>query len=431
MEEEIKQNTEEEIMNQSVDFSSQNEETEQESTDSTAVIQSHSATIGSRKKLEEEDREENVLLEQFTHPYFDEDPDMGRTKYEPSPMLSRSCCCTPESYKPISKRELDSCAKLNVHNWMEKIKTPSNSNEYNIVEVRFKNSRKDFYRLPDGLEICEGDIVAVEGTPGHDIGIVTLKGELCRIQMRKKRVENNDAIKKLYRRAKVSDVEKWLQAVEKEDKMIFETRRLAADFDLKMKVNDVEFQGDGTKAIFYYTADERVDFRQLIKSLAEEFRIRVEMKQIGARQEAGRLGGIGTCGRELCCSTWLNSFHSVSTSVAKTQQLFPNPQKLAGQCGKLKCCLNYEYDVYVDALKSFPELGVALETKKGRAVYHKIDVFKKLMWYSYQGSAELIPLSIHTVKKIMQDNKRNIQPESLEALAEKPEHNKQETNLQK
>ncbi len=383
-----------------------------------------------RKIIEQEDKDEILAnLEQFTHPYFDEDFDMGRTNYEPNVLLSRACCQKPECYKPISTMERDSCSKLNVHNWLENIHTPSNDNEFNIVEVRFKNSRKDFYRLPEGFEICEGDIVAVEGTPGHDIGIVSLKGELCRIQMKKKKVEDNDNIKKLYRRAKLTDIEKWLQSIKKEDKMIFETRRLADRLDLKMKVNDVEFQGDGTKAIFYYTADDRVDFRQLIKSLAEEFRIRVEMKQIGARQEAGRLGGIGTCGRELCCSTWLNSFHSVSTSVAKTQQLFPNPQKLAGQCGKLKCCLNYEYDVYVDALKSFPEQGIVLETKKGKAIYHKTDVFKRLMWYSYQNSPELIPLSVNSVKKIIQDNKRNIQPEDIESFAEK--HNGNKSDIQK
>lgn len=394
------------------------------SQEATEEINKTPSSISGRKIFEHEDREEVVMLEQFVHPYFDEDPDMGRTEYESNPLLSRGCCSTPESYKPISKKELDSCSKLNVNNWIGHIKSPSNASECNVVEVRFKNSRKDFFRLPDGLEICEGDIVAVEGTPGHDIGIVSLKGELCRIQMRKKNVENGDNIKKLYRRARGTDIEKWLQSIEKEDEMIFETRRLAESYDLKMKINDVEYQGDGTKAIFYYTADDRVDFRQLIKALAEQFRIRIEMKQIGARQEAGRLGGIGTCGRELCCSTWLNSFHSVSTSVAKTQQLFPNPQKLAGQCGKLKCCLNYEYDVYVDALKSFPELGVALETKKGKAIYHKIDVFKRLIWYSYQNSPELIPLSVNSVKKIMNDNKRNILPEDLESFAEKTESNK-------
>ena len=380
----------------------------------------------SEKKEIKEIEQRDKLLEQFVHPYFDEDPDIEKDKFEVSDLLSRGCSKDPISYKPIPKNELDNCSKMNVHNWMGHIHSPSNRSACDIVEVRFKNSRKDFYRLPEGLEICEGDIVAVEGTPGHDIGIVSLKGELCRIQMKKKNVENGDNIKKLYRRARGSDIEKWLQSLEKEDGMIFETRRLAESYDLKMKINDVEYQGDGTKAIFYYTADDRVDFRQLIKALAEQFRIRIEMKQIGARQEAGRLGGIGTCGRELCCSTWLNSFHSVSTSVAKTQQLFPNPQKLAGQCGKLKCCLNYEYDVYVDALKSFPELGVSLETKKGKAVYHKVDVFKRLIWYSYQNSPELIPLSVHSVKKIINDNKRNILPDDLESFAEKIENNKKD-----
>lgn len=411
---------EQEIENKSKDIETVNETSGEQ-------VRQTPSQVRTRKKLDDEEKEEVPFLEQFTHPYFDEEPEVGRSKYEPNPLLSRACHSTPESYKPISKQECNSCSKLNVHNWMEHIKAPSNAGECNIVEVRFKNSRKDFYRLPEGLEICQGDIVAVEGTPGHDIGIVSLKGELCRIQMKKKKVEDTPAIKRLYRRAKVSDIEKWLQSIEKEDAMIFETRRLAGSLDLKMKVNDVEYQGDGTKAIFYYTADERVDFRQLIKSLAEEFRIRVEMKQIGARQEAGRLGGIATCGRELCCSTWLNSFHSVSTSVAKTQQLFPNPQKLAGQCGKLKCCLNYEYDVYVDALKDFPELGVELQTKKGKAVYHKIDVFKKLMYYSYQGSFELIALSANTVKKIIADNKRNLLPEDLESLAWKADKQKSET----
>ena len=269
--------------------------------------------------------------------------------------------------------------------------------------------------------------VAVEGNPGHDIGIVTLSGELCRIQMKKKKLDPNSEFKRLYRRAKAADIEKWLQSLRKEDDMIFKTRDYANRYNLKMKVNDVEFQGDGTKAIFYYTADERVDFRQLIKSLAEEFKVRIEMKQIGARQEASRLGGIGTCGRELCCSTWLNSFNSVSTIVAKTQQLFPNPQKLAGQCGKLKCCLNYEYDVYVEALNKIPELGVELQTEKGVAVYHKVDVFKRLFWYSYQGSTELFPLSAESVKSIIEKNKRKILIKDLETYAEKIENEKSQS----
>ncbi len=380
--------------------------------------------MDSEKKEIKEIEQRDKLLEQFVHPYFDEEPDIEKDKFVVSDLVSRGCSKEPISYRPVSKKELDNCSKMNVHNWMGHIHSPSNTDVCNIVEVRFKNSRKDFYRLPEGLEISEGDVVAVEGNPGHDIGIVTLSGELCRIQMKKKKLEPNSEFKRLYRRAKAADIEKWLQSLRKEDDMIFKTRDYANRYNLKMKVNDVEFQGDGTKAIFYYTADERVDFRQLIKSLAEEFKVRIEMKQIGARQEASRLGGIGTCGRELCCSTWLNSFNSVSTIVAKTQQLFPNPQKLAGQCGKLKCCLNYEYDVYVEALNKIPELGVELQTEKGLAIYHKVDVFKRLFWYSYQGSTELFPLSAESVKLIIDKNKKNIIVKDLETYAEKIENEK-------
>jgi cell fate regulator YaaT (PSP1 superfamily) len=378
----------------------------------------------SEKKEIKEIEQRDKLLEQFVHPYFDEEPDIEKDKFVVSDLVSRGCSKEPISYRPVSKKELDNCSKMNVHNWMGHIHSPSNTDICNVVEVRFKNSRKDFYRLPEGLEISEGDVVAVEGNPGHDIGIVTLSGELCRIQMKKRKLDLNSNFKRLYRRAKAADIEKWLQSVRKEDGMIFKTRDYANRYNLKMKVNDVEFQGDGTKAIFYYTADERVDFRQLIKSLAEEFKVRIEMKQIGARQEASRLGGIGTCGRELCCSTWLNTFNSVSTVVAKTQQLFPNPQKLAGQCGKLKCCLNYEYDVYVESLNKIPELGVELQTEKGLAVYHKVDVFKRLFWYSYQGSTELFPLSAETVKSIIEKNKRNIVVKDLETFAEKLDNEK-------
>lgn len=379
------------------------------------------SSLKGRCRMEDEQEDPLRQLNQFVHPYFDEEPDLGKSKYEPGKYISRGCNCKPEAYRSVDRSEMDSCAKLNVHDWLKDVVSPQSKEEETFVEVRFKNSRKEFFRLPEGLEICEGDIVAVEGTPGHDIGIVSLTGELCKIQMRKKNVRNLDQMKKLYRRAKVSDVEKWLQSIEKEDDMLFETRVLIERHGLSMKLNDIEFQGDGTKAVFYYTADERVDFRQLIKSLAEQFRIRIEMKQIGARQEASRLGGIGTCGRELCCSTWINSFHSVTTSVAKTQQLFPNPQKLAGQCGKLKCCLNYEYDVYVDALNSFPELGVELRTKKGNAIYHKADVFKSLMWYSYKDSSQLIPLSVKNVKYIISENRRNRLVEDLESFEQKEE----------
>lgn len=283
--------------------------------------------------------------------------------------------------------------------------------------------------MPEGLEIEEGDIVAVEGSPGHDIGIITLIGELCRVQMKRKKIDStSETIKKLYRRAKATDIEKWIQAISREDQTLFRTRQIVNHYGLDMKINDIEYQGDNTKAIFYYTADDRVDFRQLIKSLAEEFRVRIEMKQIGARQEASRLGGIGTCGRELCCSTWLNTFNSVSTSVARTQQIFPNPQKLAGQCGKLKCCLNFEYDVYVDELKSFPEIGVPLYTKKGKANYIKTDVLRHLMWYVYEDGGEFMVLNTDGVKEIIAMNRKRQQPDSLEQYQVKIEskHNNEE-----
>ena len=297
---------------------------------------------------------------------------------------------------------------------MTNVRPPSAQGYFDYVEVRFKNSHKDFYKIPDGLEISEGDVVAVEGTPGHDIGIVCLTGELCKIQMRKKKGFNINNVKKLYRRAKASDIEKWIEVKKKEDETLFKTRTFALEENLDMKINDVEYQGDGTKAIFYYTANDRVDFRHLIKVLAEAFHIKIEMKQIGARQEAGRLGGVGICGRELCCSTWLNNFTSVGTSVAKVQQLFPNPQKLAGQCGKLKCCLNYEYDVYQDALKDFPPLGVDIETANGKAVYKKSDILKKILWYAYENSSDFIPISAANVNKMIAMNKNNKRPESLE-----------------
>ncbi|MBR1627104.1 MAG: hypothetical protein IJ681_08155 [Bacteroidales bacterium] len=322
----------------------------------------------------------------------------------------------PQSYKTIDKQDLNSSAKLHVTNWMENVKPPSSQGYFDYVEVRFKNSHKDFYQTPEGLEINEGDLVAVEGTPGHDIGIVSLTGELCRIQMKKKKGFNIDNVKKLYRRAKAADIEKWLEVINKEDETLFATRKFVLEDNLDMKINDVEFQGDGSKAIFYYTADERVDFRQLIKQLAEAFHIKIEMKQIGARQEAGRLGGIGTCGRELCCSTWLNNFTSVGTSVARVQQLFPNPQKLAGQCGKLKCCLNYEYDVYQDALKNFPPIGVEIDTQKGKGVFRKVDVLKGILWYSYKDSSDFIPISADNVKKMLNMNKNRREVKDLESF---------------
>jgi cell fate regulator YaaT (PSP1 superfamily) len=362
--------------------------------------------------------------------FFDDELSFGKSSYNPSVFIQRGCNKCPQAYTPISKRELEQCSKLNVHNWMNKINIPFHEDGFDCVEVRFKNSHKDFYRIPEGLEIEEGDVVAVEGTPGHDIGIVALCGELCRVQMRKKKISpSSESIKKLYRRAKVSDIEKWCQVMEKEDFTLFETRRLASYYDLDMKINDVEYQGDGAKAIFYYTANDRVDFRQLIKALADEFHVKIEMKQIGARQEASKLGGIGTCGRELCCCTWMNNFQSVSTSSAKVQQLVSNPQKLAGQCGKLKCCLNYEYDVYADALKSFPNNTIDLYTKKGKAHHYKTDVFQNIMWYSYYDSHELIPLSSDSVKKIIADNKSHKQVDDLETYSIKLDEKSDEANI--
>ncbi|MDY6394729.1 MAG: regulatory iron-sulfur-containing complex subunit RicT [Bacteroidales bacterium] len=399
------------------------EQTQHTNEEINTPVNKESSSIRAKQSIIEREQDSKgdtsfFLAEQFVHPYFDEDPSLGLLKkeYKEPLTLSHGCSATPQSYKTVEKQERNSCEKLHVTNWMRNVKPPSAQGYFDYVEVRFKNSHKDFYKIPDGLEITEGDIVAVEGTPGHDIGIVSLAGELCRIQMKKKRGFNIENVKKLYRRAKTADIEKWLEVIKKEEKTLFETRKLALDENLDMKINDVEYQGDGTKAIFYYTADDRVDFRQLIKDLAETFHIRIEMKQIGARQEASRLGGIGTCGRELCCSTWLNNFTSVGTAVAKVQQLFPNPQKLAGQCGKLKCCLNYEYDVYQDALKDFPETGVELETIKGKGVYHKLDVLKKIFWYSYENSSELIPISAYDVKKIMAMNKKNKKPEDLESF---------------
>ena len=273
------------------------------------------------------------------------------------------------------------------------------------------------------MDLSTGDIVAVESSPGHDIGIVTLTGEIVRLQMRKKNIDiTSEEIKKVYRRARVSDIEKWVSAVENEDEIMYSSRKITSDLNLEMKINDVEYQGDGTKAIFYYTANERVDFRELIKVLAEKFKIRIEMRQIGVRQEASRLGGIGSCGRELCCSIWLSNFKSVSTNSARVQQLSLNPQKLAGQCGKLKCCINFEQDHYLELSKEFPVSNHIINTKKGKAKLQKSDFLKKILWYSYlDEESKMYPLSLKNVKKIISLNKKNIEPESLESFTKQPE----------
>lgn len=333
--------------------------------------------------------------------------------------LSRGCCHAPQLYQENKDIAVHRCCKLDVFDWMKGFELPDNVPPFDCIEVRFKNSRKDFFRLSPEMKFDPGDIVAVEAQPGHDIGIVTLTGETVRFQMRRKNVHpNSPQIKKVYRRARLSDIEKWLNAVESEDVSVIKSRKIARELNLDMKINDVEFQGDETKAVFYYTADERVDFRELIRVLANEFKVRIEMRQIGARQEAARLGGIGSCGRELCCATWMAEFTSVSTNKARTQQMPMNPQKLAGQCGKLKCCLNYEHDVYLDAIKEFPDMEIKLLTQKGDAIHQKSDIFKKVMWYSYlNDQSSLLALSIDTVKHIIEENRKGNKPVSLEDLA--------------
>ena len=359
-------------------------------------------------EVEEYHSEENAL-----DPYLDPDPEIPWVKYEEPVYLSRGCNHCPKCYQPVSVCERQSCSKVTSTNWLAGIRQPT-MRPFDCVEVRFKNNHKDFYRLPDGLEVVEGDVVAVEGQPGHDVGIVSLTGELCRLQMLKRRINpESENIRKLFRRAKDNDIERWTGSLREEHSALIRTRQIVSGMGLDMKVNDVEFQGDHSKAIFYYTADERVDFRELIKVLAEEFHVRIEMKQIGVRQEAGKVGGMGTCGRELCCSTWLTTFKSVTTNAAKTQQIMPNPQKLAGQCGKLKCCLNFEYEVYADALKKFPPAG-AIRFQKGLALYKKTDVFRGIMWYAYEGENELIAVKAEDVKAIMEMNRNQQYPEKLE-----------------
>lgn len=375
-----------------------------------------------REKQKQEQREEKVDVfgeyqappESTIDPYMDPDPEIPWVKYEEDLFLSRGCKHCPQSYKPVKESEVRSCSKVTSMNWLRGIRQPGGV-PFDCVEVRFKNNRKDFFRLPDGLEVTEGDVVAVEGQPGHDIGIVSLTGEVCRIQMKKRRVDpKSENIRRLFRRAKSNDIERWAESLKVEQDTLLRTRQIAQDLGLEMKVNDVEYQGDYTKAIFYYTADDRVDFRSLIKILAEEFHVRVEMKQIGVRQEAGKVGGLGTCGRELCCSTWLTNFKSVTTSAAKTQQILPNPQKLAGQCGKLKCCLNFECEVYADALKKFPPANTPIRFKEGLALYKKTDVFRGIMWYAYEGKNELYALKAESVKEIIEMNRNQQYPERIE-----------------
>ena len=310
----------------------------------------------------------------------------------------------------------DSCNKLTVFDWLGNMQLPHGKKRFNIVEVRFKNSRKEFFTLPDQLEVAVGDLVITQLENGYDLGMVTLTGELVRFQMKKKKVNlDSEEVKNILRKANQKEIDKWQSFRDREPEIQKRARQLAIALKLEMKLSDVEFQGDGRKATFYYTAEQRVDFRQLIKDMAQAFNIRIEMRQIGLRQEASRLGGIGSCGRELCCSTWLTDYRSVSTSAARYQLLSLNPQKLAGQCGKLKCCLNYELDAYRSALKNFPKTDTQLQTEKGIAVFQKMDIFKEQIWYTYKGDwMNWHQLSLSSVKEIIAKNKKNEKVVSLE-----------------
>ncbi len=322
---------------------------------------------------------------------------------------------SPKGCKNNGTCGTDSCNKLTVFDWLSNMSLPGGEAPFDCVEVRFKNGRKDFYRNTENLTLSIGDIVATEASPGHDIGIVSLTGELVKMQMRKKKVKDDAEIAKIYRKASQRDIDIWREARDREEPMKVIARELAIRLNLEMKISDIEFQGDASKATFYYTANDRVDFRQLIKDFAREFSTRIEMKQVGFRQEASRLGGVGSCGRELCCSTWLTDFRSVNTSAARYQQLSLNPQKLAGQCGKLKCCLNYELDTYLDALKELPDLDTKLYTEKGDAYCQKVDIFKGNMWFAYANdTAHWHMIHADQVKEILEMNKRKERAVSLE-----------------
>jgi cell fate regulator YaaT (PSP1 superfamily) len=325
---------------------------------------------------------------------------------------------TPRGCKSNGTCGTDSCNKLTVFDWLSNMTLPGGEAPFDCVEVRFKNGRKEFYRNAETLTLSIGDVVATEASPGHDIGIVTLTGELVKMQMKKKGVKPNGEILKIYRKASQKDIDIWSDVRSKEEPMKVVAREIAIRLKLEMKISDIEFQGDGSKATFYYTANDRVDFRQLIKDFAREFSIRIEMKQVGFRQEASRLGGIGSCGRELCCSTWLTDFRSVNTSAARYQQLSLNPQKLAGQCGKLKCCLNYELDTYLDALKGLPDMDTKIYTEKGDAFCQKVDIFKGLMWFAYTNDmAHWHVITAEQVKEMVSLNKNKERVTALEDYA--------------
>ena len=319
------------------------------------------------------------------------------------------------------------CNKMNVFDWLSNMDVPTFS-KFNVVEVKFKGGRKEFFRNTNQVELYAGDPVIVDVPSGHHLGFVSLQGELVRLQMLKKNVKDNDEIKGIYRKANDKDLEKNEQAVARDYPTMYRTREIIKELKLNMKLSDVEYQSDNTKAIFYYSSDDRVDFRELIKSLAGEFKVRIEMKQISLRQEAGRLGGIGVCGRELCCSTWLTDFKNVTTSAARYQNLSLNPVKLSGQCGRLKCCLNYELETYMDALKDIPTIEKPIQTLKGDAFLQKTDIFKRVMWFGYRGEeSNWIPVTVERVKEILELNAKGEKPQTID----KAESAKIELDLEK
>ncbi len=304
------------------------------------------------------------------------------------------------------------CNKLNVFDWLSNMDVPA-MHRFDVAEVRFKNGRKEFFRNAKKLDIVTGDPVVVDVPNGHHIGYISMQGELVRLQMSKKGIPDDDTVREIYRKATSRDMERWDEARNKEESVMYRTKEIIQQTKLEMKLTDVEFQADGTKATFYYSADGRVDFRELIKMLASEFRIRIEMRQISVRQEAGRIGGLGVCGRELCCSTWLTDFKNVSTSAARYQNLSLNPSKLSGQCGRLKCCLNYELDTYMEALEDIPEVEESLKTQRGSARLQKTDIFRKIMWFGYDDDNNWHPVPIDRVKEIQAMNKNGKKPSSL------------------
>ena len=316
------------------------------------------------------------------------------------------------------------CTKLGVFDWLTGVPLPHGQTAFDGVEVRFKNTRKAFFRNTTGIPLAPGDIVTVDAAPGHDVGMVSLSGELVRAQMARRNVTvDTYELRKVLRKSTQEDIDRWHEARKREDESMRVAREMVRGARLDMKVTDVEMQGDGTKAIVYYTAEDRIDFRGIVREIADRFKTRVEMKQIGARQETGRIGGIGSCGRELCCSAWLTDFRSVTTSAARYQQLALNPQKLAGQCGKLKCCLNYELDMYIEAVKSYPSQNAKLKTQQGTGAHIKTDIFTGKMWYGFKKPGEAFVMAgfpVDVVRDILAKNKEGEIPEVDLQMADEP-----------